>query len=223
MHDAPDTTDYSVIHHCIRVAPHRMVAALADFAEGDREQATAFARYWTGYATEVLAHHTVEDEIFFPQLIQRVPVVAGHLERVEGDHHRLDELMSAAAQAVERLRATPTGPAAADAAAVIDELAGLMDSHLDFEDEDLVPLFGRHFTAAEYEALTQQAMQHLRLREALFTVPFVMHWTDAAGREKLLAEAPLPMRVIYRLTRGAHTRLAERALGRAAAPQAVLR
>ena len=223
MHDAPDTTDYTVIHNCLRIAPHRIVAALTDFTEGDREQATAFARYWTGYATEVLAHHTVEDEIFFPQLIGRVPVVAQHLERVEGDHHRLDELMLAAAETVERLRRTATRGAAADAAAVIEELAGLMDSHLDFEDEDLVPLFGRHFTAAEYEALSKRAMKHLGLREALFTVPFVMHWTDAAGREKLLAEAPLPMRLIYRLTRGAHTRLAGRALGRAAAPLAVLR
>jgi hemerythrin-like domain-containing protein len=219
---APDTDDYRVIHHCLRITPHRLALAVADVAPGDRTRASAIARYWAGYAGEVLAHHTVEDEVFFPRLVERVPVVADHLAQVEGDHHRLDVLMDACGEALERFAATASPSDADDAGAVLRELARHMDSHLDFEDEDLVPLFGRHFTAQEYEALTEAAMKGLSFKQALFSVPWVMHWAPPADRAKMLAGAPLALRVVFRLTRGRHARLTALALGRAGAPQEVL-
>lgn len=220
----PDLSDYEVIHTALRAAPHRIADALADFADGDRPRATALARYWEGYAGEVLAHHTVEDTVFFPALIERVPVVADHLARVDAEHHRLDELMAACAGAFVDLERTATTSAAADAAAVVRELGRLMDGHLDFEDVDLVPLFGRHFTAEEYDAMTQQAMKQIGIgKQAAFTVPFVMHWAAPDQARKLLGEAPLAMRILFRLTRGRHARLTSLALGRAAAPLVVAR
>jgi len=219
---APDMSDYRVIHHCLRIAPHRMAAAVAEVEPGDLVRAQALHRYWVGYAGEVLAHHTVEDDVFFPRLIERVPVAADHLARVEGDHHHLDELMDACSDALRRFAGAASPSSADDAIAVLQELAELMDRHLDFEDEDLVPLFGRHFTASEYEELTEAAVKGLSIKQAAFTVPFVMHWASPADRAKMLGEAPLPMRVIYRLTRGRHARLTALALGRAAAPQEVL-
>jgi hemerythrin-like domain-containing protein len=219
---APDTDDYRVIHHCLRITPHRLAVAVADAATGDVDRARAIARYWAGYAGEVLAHHTVEDEVFFPRLVERVPVVADHLARVEGDHHHLDELMEACGTALERFAATASPADAAEAGSVLRELARHMDSHLDFEDADLVPLFGRHFTGQEYEELTKAAMKGLSLKQALFSVPWVMHWAAPADRAKMLDGAPLPLRVIFRLTRGRHARLTALALGRAGTPQEVL-
>lgn len=221
--DAPDTSDYRVIHHCLRVAPHRIAVALDETEPGDVDRAAALARYWAGYAGEVLAHHTVEDEVFFPRLVERVPAAAHHLDRVEGDHHRLDQLMDAAAGAMRQLTVAP-GPAGVEAAAAaVRELAHHMDSHLDFEDEDLLPLFGRHFTAAEYAELTKAAMQGLSMRQAAFTVPFVMHWAPPADQAEMLAGAPLPMRLLYRATRRRHARLTQLALGRAGLAREVLR
>lgn len=220
---APDLSDYRVIHRCLRTAPHRVAAALTAFEAGDRDHARALARYWAGYAGEVLAHHTVEDEIFFPRLVERVPVAAHHLQRVDGDHHRLDVLMAAAGTAFERLGTSARVADADDAGAVVRELASHMDSHLDFEDEDLVPLFGRHFTAEEYKALSEAAMKHPGLgKQAAFTVPFVMHSASAPERTKLLGEAPLPFRILFRITRGGHARLTQAALGSAAVAEEVL-
>lgn len=213
---APELDDYKQIHDVLRIAPHRMVLALADFADRDRPRAEAFARYWKGYAGEVLAHHTIEDEIFFPRLIERVPVLRSHMARVDEDHHRLDELMDAATVATRRLAADATVAAAERTAAVLRELAGLMDDHLDFEDEDLVPLFGRHFTAAEYEDLHKAAIKAIGLgRQAAFTIPFVLHWSTDEQRDKAMATAPLPLKLLYRATRGGHARLTAQALGRA--------
>jgi hemerythrin-like domain-containing protein len=214
----PDLTDYRVIHHALRTAPHRMAAALAEFEGGDRVQARALLKYWVGYAGEVFAHHTIEDEIFFPRLVERVPIAGQHLAQVEADHHHLDRLMGACHRALTELARTTSEGSAFEAAIRMRELATHMDQHLDFEDELLVPLFGLHFSAAEYEAMHEAAMKHLGIgKQAAYTVPFVMYWAEPADRDHLIAGAPAIMRVLWKLTRGGHARLTSRAL-RAAAP-----
>jgi hemerythrin-like domain-containing protein len=224
MTDAPDAKDYRIIHHCLRTAPHRLATALAEAADvsaGDHARARAIADYWTGYAGEVLAHHTVEDEVFFPRLVARVPVAATHLDRVEVEHHRLDELMDAAARATGRYATTAAARDAEAAAAVVDELATLMDAHLDFEDADLVPLFERHFTVAEYAELTTAAQKGLSIKQAAFTVPFVMHWAEPDDARELLADAPLALRLLHVATRRRHARLTNLALGPFGLPAAL--
>jgi hemerythrin-like domain-containing protein len=221
---AADLTDYYVIHRALRVAPRRMAAAASSLVAGDRTRATALQRYWHGYAGEVLVHHTVEDDIFFPKLAERVAVPADHLARVEVDHHHLDELMDRCRAAFGRLAASPDALAAAEAAAALVELADHMDEHLAFEDSDLLPLFERHFTEEEYRALHEAALKLVGLgRQAAFTVPFVMHWATPAEQQVLIGDAPLPFRLLWRATRRSHARLAARALGAAAVPQAVTR
>ena len=78
-----------------------------------------------------------------------------------------------------------------------------------------------HFTAAEYGELTKRATASIGLgKQAAFTVPYVGHWSTPAEREQLLGSAPLPFRILYRLTRRRHDRLTELALGEAAVPPA---
>lgn len=216
----PDLSDYRVIHETLRIAPHRMEMALASYDGGDRVRASALLKYWTGYAGEVFAHHTIEDDIFFPRLVERAPIAAQHLDRVDGDHHHLDRLMGACHRSLTELVRTTSEGSADAAAARMRDLAAHMDSHLDFEDEHLVPLFGTHFTGDEYAALTQAAMKHLGIgKQAAFTVPFVMYWAAPADREKMIGEAPLPFRLLYQVTRRGHARLAERALGTSVAAE----
>jgi hypothetical protein len=99
------------------------------------------------------------------------------------------------------------------AAAVLARLDDVMWTHLAYEDNDLVPLFPQHFDHDEYEALAKAAVKSLGLKQALFTVPFVGSWVSEEVREQMLGDAPLPFRVLYRLTRNGHERLAARALG----------
>jgi hemerythrin-like domain-containing protein len=221
---AADLTDYYVIHRALRIAPRRMAAAAGSLTPGDQTRATALGRYWHGYAGEVLVHHTVEDDVFFPKLAERVAVPADHLARVEVDHHHLDDLMGRCRTALDRLAATPAPPEAAEAGAVLLELADHMDEHLAFEDSDLLPLFERHFTADEYKALHDAAVKLVGFgKQAAFTVPFVLHWATPAEQQALIGDAPLPFRLLWRATRRSHARLASRALGAAAVPQAVTR
>jgi hemerythrin-like domain-containing protein len=205
-----DTTDFLAIHTCLRRAGRALAESVAGHDPRDRARGQSLQRYWQGYAGEILAHHTVEDDIFYPALVERAPVAAEHLGRIDADHHTLDELMAEGHIAMTHLAAGgPAGPAAY----VLRHLDHVMRVHLDYEDAEVVPLFPRHFDEQEYRALGKAAGRSISFKQALFTVPFVGSWVDDGVRDELLGGAPLPFRVLYRLTRSGHERLAAAALG----------
>ena len=213
--DAPDTSDYTIVHGAIRRAGHALTAAAADLTVGDQDRFDAFLRYWHGHTGEILSHHGIEDTIFFPALRERSPEAVAVLDQLDREHHELDRLMDDAELALGRVLA---GADAAEAVAALHELAVVMDAHLDLEESDLIPEIGRHFGAAEYAVLTKQAMRAVGLgRQAAFTVPYVLAWAEPAERARIYAEAPLPFKVLHLLTKGRYRRLASTALGSFAA------
>ena len=211
---AADISDYMAIHAMIRRSTRAFAIAVSSTGVLDRRRAVALDRYWKGYAGELHTHHTVEDEIFMPALAERVPAVAPYIGRVDGDHHELDLLIEAGHAAFGALYAGSNGDEVAEIMWALDRL---MTEHLDFEDDDIIPLFGRHFDQDEYDALHARAIKVVGVgRQALFTVPFCARWIDATTWTHLYDSAPLPLKVIYRTTRRRHERLTLLALGDAA-------
>lgn len=211
----PDLTAYRQVHHALRRAARRLAVAARQLDTNDRRRVKAFATYWKGYAGEILCHHTIEDDYFFPALAQQVATGPAALAAIDGDHEHLDHLMAKIGDEVDHVVAGGGTPVLCD---LLDELAEHMDTHLDVEDRDLLPLFERHFTAEEYEAIDAQAMKALGLgRQAAFTVPFIAEAATPEVFAAMLGGAPLPFKVLYRLTRGRHARLSALALGEAVA------
>lgn len=206
-----DTSDFAMIHGCLRRATAQIVRAAPSVHAVDHRRARGFQRYWAGFVHELEHHHTVEDDIFYPALAERAPQVREVLEVIEADHHRIDELMEEASAAIAGV--TELGTRSTTDVRPFVEFDALLARHLDLEDAELVPLFGQHFEAAEYEALTQRAMKALSMRQATFTVPFVAAQAEPGELADILAKAPLPFRVLLRATRRRHTRLAATALG----------
>ena len=96
----PDLTTYRNIHRALRLAPHRLADAVRDLEPGDRRRVAALTRYWKGYAGEVLAHHTIEDDVFFPALVAKVDCAAALIARTDDEHHQLDAAMDAVGTAM---------------------------------------------------------------------------------------------------------------------------
>jgi hemerythrin-like domain-containing protein len=206
-----DLATYHAIHTCLREAGFRLAASAARLDPHDHRTVRALTRYWDGYTGEVNDHHTVEDDIFFPALVEKAPMAGDFLERIHADHHLLDELGDAGSAAITDIAA---GGDPARAVDVLGHLATHMAAHLDFEDRDVLPLFPRYFDGEEYGALEEQASKILGIsRQALFTVPFIGWFITPEERKHLLGGAPLAFRVLYHVARPSHARLARRALG----------
>lgn len=204
-HPLPDLTSYRAVHRALRTAARQLSTTVECISTGDVRRVRALQRYWAGYAAEVLTHHTIEDDVFFPALAERSSTMAALMARLDADHHHLDELMATVGDAMDHF--TEAG-APTRAATALAELADLMDEHLDIEDDWVLPLFTLHFTADEYAELEEQAFAAVRVgRQAMFAIPFVVRAMSATERAETLATAPLPMRVLHALTRRQHERL----------------
>lgn len=214
----PDLTGYRLIHRAIRRSTAGLAAAVQDVTEADRHvRGRRLDRWFSGFSGELHVHHTVEDDHFFPALFERVPALRGHLDRIDDEHHELDDTIVAVRAAIAAI-ADPSVPftdAIAAASERTDDLDGLMDRHLDYEDAEILPLFTRHMDAADYDAVEKAAMSSPGLAQLRFTVPWMMANADLDEQRHLLDGAPSTMKVLWVATRRSYARLTTAALGAA--------
>ena len=216
--NAPDTSGYRAIHEAMRVANQQLLDGLANADVHDPKRAPAIARWFRGYSDELRTHHHIEDQIFFPELLERVPEYGVYSNALAGDHHQLDELIDALREALGRWAASTdasseTRAVLAEVTDLAIELRDFLTEHLAIEDADVLPMFEQHFDADEYAGLEKLAGRAITLRQALFTVPWYMATVDAETAGRTLNEAPLPLKLVYQLTRRSYGRLVEMAFG----------
>jgi hemerythrin-like domain-containing protein len=214
--DVPDTTTYLLVHRALRTNARRLADVTASYDRQDPRRTRSLLRWCDGFIEELHCHHTIEDEAMFPALVERVPGAAVLIAQTDADHAAMDHIMSRMRYGVKQLRMGGSPRALHGGAS---DLADLLDRHLAFEDEHIIPLFERHFTAAEYQRLDEEAMAILGItKQALFTVPFVLSQATADELDRAWDAAPAPFKVLYLASRGRYRRLTDRALGAGAAP-----
>jgi hemerythrin-like domain-containing protein len=212
--DTPDLTIYRGVHTALRDAASRLAETARGLDPTDDKRSAALARYWKGLVGEITEHHTLEDDFFFPALLEKVPAVASTLAVAAREHHELDAILAEGGAAVAALPVGRDEAARARFAAAMRALDDHVTDHLDLEDADLLPMFERHFTVAEYEALEQAALKAQRIgAQVFFTVPFVLDASPAEVRAHMLDTAPAMFRVLYVLSRRHFARLERTALG----------
>ncbi|MET0458778.1 MAG: hemerythrin domain-containing protein [Ilumatobacteraceae bacterium] len=209
MEPTPDLRFYLSIHTKLRADSARYVAAVELATERERARLVALRRWADGFVGELLEHHHAEDEHLFPDLRARVPASAAVLDRLDGDHRHMDELLERWTDAAHGLtdRRRPFEAARRELLDVSIALRDHLDGHLAEEDADVLPLFLRHYSAAEFDAVQGAAVRDARKQGMTFYVPWIVDAVDGDVRERLLAEAPWPMKVLWWATRGRHARL----------------
>ena len=130
------------MHRALRASAAQL--AEAPSRPADHRARKARARWFRGFADEIQCHHHIEDELLFPAIAARVATYPQIAPKLEGDHADLDVLL-------DDLRAALAASDERRAATLAAELRDHLDEHLAFEDGEIVPLFIRHFTAAEYD------------------------------------------------------------------------
>ncbi len=131
------------------------------------------------------------------------------LDSLEADHATVATILEEWGPAARRL-ADPTVPFAPARSRMLElatALCDLLSRHLDIEDSEIFPLFSAHFTLAEYKAMDAEALKVLPKKGLGFSIPWNAYAQDEASRAELIASAPLPLRLVFRLTKGRFQRL----------------
>ena len=159
MEDQPDLTFYFRIHQAQREASLATSRPSRHSTEPERSDRGAALRRWAkGFVLELEEHHFVEDTFFFPSLRSKVASAAAHARRPRVRTPSPRRLLSRVAGDRPGLADpnVPFGDSRAAAVAFAERAAHLPGGHLASEDQDVLPLFWRHYTAAEYDAVVDR-------------------------------------------------------------------
>ena len=205
---------FYAIHRKMRIDTRRYVIAVETATEADRAgRLIPLARWAAGFGRELHLHHTVEDDHFFPALVERSPEAAAILAGLEHDHEVVAGILKQWGPAARDLAdpAVDFETARADVLELAVTLRDLLAVHLDIEDAEIVPRLDEVFTEAELEAIDARVKRSLPKRGLSFAVPWNVEALDPATRDELIRTAPFILRLLHRIHAPRFARLVDAA------------
>ena len=212
-----DVGSMAVIHTVYR-REFRLAAGLVrGVADGDVRRARVVADHLAVVGDHLHRHHTHEDEMLWPLMLQRVPdELAPIVELMETQHHVVDALQDQVAAVMPRWRQTARRVDRERLAELHDRLYVNLVEHLDAEEQRLLPIAARTVTQQEWDAMAESGRTSTPRRELLLTFGLIAYEGDPDRVAGMLADAPAPVRVLLpALARRAFARHSRRVHGTA--------
>ena len=205
-----DTSVMPTVHTLFRREIRLAGGVVRGVPDGDGKRARVVADHLDLVARTLHEHHTAEDELLWPKLLERVPSELAPIVRLmESQHGQVDALLGEIGEIRPRWAAT-ADPADRDRLAdLFDQLYVHLAEHLDAEEERLLPIAARAVTEAEWEELGVRARRDQGQAEGILVLGMIQYEGDPAVVAQMLAGAPAPVRwLVPKLARRAFRRRA---------------
>ncbi|WP_051741139.1 hemerythrin domain-containing protein [Streptomyces xylophagus] len=210
----PDVHDMVVVHRTFRQSCAELPELVRGLRPGDTARAALVVDAVRFMLIGLEAHHVSEDEFLWPRLAARTAGQAETIARMEEQHHRLEELVTQVTGALDSLAADPRQPLCEQVAAQLSELGSVLNAHMDEEENTILPLAAEYLTVAEWEQLGEISLAKLDKKHLLRAFSALMAVATPEEQRALLTKAPLPARVLWRLSgRRSHARWEARLRG----------
>jgi iron-sulfur cluster repair protein YtfE (RIC family) len=106
-----------------------------------RQNQWTLGSYCATFCRLLTVHHTIEDEVMFPAILERDSTLAPVIKKLQQEHEVIAELLARLDEACAELLAHPARIDRVRARA--DRLADVLSSHFAYEEEELVEPIGR--------------------------------------------------------------------------------
>jgi hemerythrin-like domain-containing protein len=213
--DQVDTRDMIVIHTAFRREYGLAPALVRAVAPGDAARAGQVSDHLDFLNNMLHHHHSGEDRLLWPKLLQRVPAeLAATVTLMEQQHHQIHDTMQQAGDAMTRWREHATAADRDRLAAALDRLQAALTEHLAAEEEHILPLAARCLTEAEWAQLGEEGMGGVPKSQLMLVFGMLKYQGDPQVIAQMLAHAPLVPRLILPvLAPRAYARYARRVHG----------
>lgn len=195
-----DGREMEMVHKMFRREFGLMPELLRGIA--DPKRASIIAHHFDAITATLRHHHHSEDEDLWPLVLQRAGVAnAAPVRSMEAQHAQLADALSSLQSKVREWSAAPTADVAETLAKDTQQLAWLLNEHLDAEEEQLVPLMERHITAAETQEIVARggAIGATGDPEALpLAFGMMLYEADPEIVDRAVASVPSAMRDVTR-------------------------
>lgn len=195
----PDTREMIIVHNVFRRVFGDLPGLLRAVAPGDVARAGVLADAYTEISTGLHHHHTGEDELLWPVLVQRVEADRCFVLRAEEQHERVHELLERAKPQIDAFRQSASEPARDALAATIEELDAVLRDHMTDEERYILPLVEAHMTVAEWEKIGERGRAGIPKDRLLIQLGWILDGVPPADRQAMLRKLPLPARIAWRL------------------------
>jgi iron-sulfur cluster repair protein YtfE (RIC family) len=203
--DGPvDMQTMYVMHHGFRRDLDKFTKAVRSTPVEARRTWVLLAERWD-LLNEVLHHHHAgEDAGIWPWLLERADESErATLEAMEAEHEQIDPLLQSSAEGFRRLAEAPDEDARAALSVRVTALRDALTRHLAHEESDAIAILQKYMTQAEWLELDEKHFkdEKLTLGKVLRIVPWAAHGVPREPRDRVLAEAGTPFKVVWMLTR----------------------
>jgi hemerythrin-like domain-containing protein len=195
-----DTWEMVLVHRVFRREFRILPALIRAVPPGDTGRAEIIGAHLANVAGALHHHHTAEDELLWPVMLDRVGVRADLVHRMEAQHERLAGLLTRVDELTARWRASAGAEVRDVLADVLAEASGALDEHLADEERELLPLVSAHVTPAEWDALNARGREAIpKSKLALVFVGAILEEASPRETTLFLAQLPAPARLLWRL------------------------
>ncbi|MBD3783799.1 MAG: hemerythrin domain-containing protein [Micrococcales bacterium] len=196
--ERPWIQEMVVVHRAFRREFPAAAAMVRRTAAGDTQRAKVVADHIRLGLAGLHMHHTGEDVLLWPLLLERAAPSTGLVETMQAQHYGVEARTEAILPALDAWQARPTRASGEHLAALIYDFAAALFEHLDLEEREILPLAERYVTAAEWNQLANHGKDSMRPNELPIMFGLVLEEATPEERARLLANLPAPVRLLLR-------------------------
>lgn len=193
-----DVRDMYVVHRVFRREFALVPDLIRQVAPGDIRRAAVVA----GHARLILVgldlHHTGEDALLWPKLLDRDPPHTDLIHRMEGQHHRVEELIAELTDALPRWEAEVRPAVSEEVASTFDALRVALFEHLADEEEHILPIAARCVTQQEWNELGEHGVAKMDRSQVPLMFGAMLEEATPEERTLMLGLVPPPVRLLVR-------------------------
>lgn len=195
----PQTEEMVIVHTVFRTHLAALPDLLCAVPDGDRHRAEELVHWLTELLTGLHHHHVGEDELMWPLLVSRAPQDRALVLRMEEQHSRIADLVSACHRDGSAFADAGTHRDALALATTVRDLNDTLAEHLFEEELHVLPLVREVMSVDEWQALADRGNASIPKEQRLVFLGFMLHIATPEQRALLRAQLPLPARIAWRI------------------------
>jgi iron-sulfur cluster repair protein YtfE (RIC family) len=197
-----DAFEMAIVHRVFRNELESAPRLIHQCQNGHAQRKSRVADHIANILSALHHHHMAEDDLLWPKLHSRIPLLAEQVRRMEQEHARIAQLTHNVSAALATWAVAAHPGAAYSLIRELTRLAVAVDEHLNDEEEHVVPLINAHISAEEWRETTDRGAAFIGPTNIRFGIAFVGLALAAASpdeRRRFLAGMPFPQRAIAKL------------------------
>lgn len=199
MSNKPDTTDMVLVHRVFRREFRLAPRLVRQVPAGDTARAERVAAHIADLADALHHHHSGEDDLVWPKLLQRVPLDNGLVTRMQTQHESVAALLDQVRSLLGPWKSSANPAAAHPLAETSEALSAALDEHLSEEEQQVLPLVEEYLSAAEWDQVGERGFAETPKNRLLFLLGAVLEEASPAEQALFLPRVPLAGRIAFRL------------------------